>query len=328
MVKPLLSIERLRKSFAERGFLRKTNRAVHAVNDVTLTIRPRETYGLVGESGSGKTTVGRLMIRLLEPTDGTVTFDGENVTEMNAKEIRALRRQMQMVFQDPYSSLNPRMRIEEILEEPLRIQGVTSKKEMRQRVEDMMRTIGLSAADLQKMPHAFSGGQCQRIALARALINRPRLIICDEAVSALDVSIQSQILNLLMELQEQFDLSYLFITHDLRVVRHISDRIGVLYLGRIMEEAPTDVLFERPVHPYTLALLSAVPRFDDEQQQEQAVIRGEIPSPYHLPTGCVFHPRCPHAWDRCRREVPGETQLGPDHRVRCFLAEEKKLPTD
>lgn len=319
---PLMEMIAVSKVFGSSSIFQK-GKEVYAVNDLSLYLDKKETYGLVGESGSGKTTVGRLMIKLLEPTKGTIRFEGKDLAELNPREMRELRRNMQMVFQDPLSSLNPRMKVGKILEEPMIIQTDYDEKKRREVLLELIQKMSLREDDLEKYPDAFSGGQSQRIALARALVLNPSLIICDEVVSALDISIQSQILNLLRKLQEEYDLSYLFITHDLRVVRHISDRIGVMYLGRIMEEAPTDSLFAKPIHPYTQALFSALPQFEGERIETPGKIRGEIPSPFHPPTGCLFHTRCPHAYERCKEEVPGETWVGEKHRVFCFLAEEK-----
>lgn len=319
---PLMEMIAVSKVFGSSSIFQK-GKEVYAVNDLSLYLDKKETYGLVGESGSGKTTVGRLMIKLLEPTKGTIRFEGKDLAKLNPREMRELRRNMQMVFQDPLSSLNPRMKVGKILEEPMIIQSDYDEKKRREVLLELIQKMSLREDDLEKYPDAFSGGQSQRIALARALVLNPSLIICDEVVSALDISIQSQILNLLRKLQEDYDLSYLFITHDLRVVRHISDRIGVMYLGRIMEEAPTDSLFAKPIHPYTQALFSALPQFEGERIEMPGKIRGEIPSPFHPPTGCLFHTRCPHAYERCKEEVPGETWVGEKHRVFCFLAEEK-----
>ena len=286
---------------------------VKAVDDVTFHINRGETFGLVGESGCGKTTTGRCIIRLYQPTGGTVTFDGTDVTALKCAQLRQMRRQMQVIFQDPYSSLNPRINCGNIIGEPLVIHKlVKSKAELRERVSNLLTTVGLNPYMADRFPHEFSGGQRQRIGIARALAVRPEFIMCDEPISALDVSIQAQVINLLEELQEQFALTYLFIAHDLSVVRHISDRIGVMYLGHLVEVADRNELYDNPLHPYTKALLSAVPIPDPiiEQQRERVILTGDIPSPLRPPSGCVFHTRCPVAIDDCSAPTPSLIEQG------------------
>lgn len=289
---------------------------VKAVNDVSFAVREGETYGLVGESGSGKSTVGRLVVRALPPTAGEIWFRDQNLLEKKAD---FPQKHLQMVFQDPYSALNPRMRVGPAIEEPLIIHGIGDKAERKHRSAELLRQVGLPASYADRFPHEFSGGQRQRIIIARALALRPQFIVCDEPVSALDVSIQAQIINLFQELQETFGLSYLFISHDLGVVRHICDRIGVMYLGQLVEEAPVEELFAQPLHPYTQALISSIPGSRKQTKRERIVLRGDIPSPVRLPEGCFFHPRCPHAMDVCRKAAPEPSAAGPGHWVKCHL---------
>ena len=296
-----------------------------AVDGVTFEIRRGETLGLVGESGCGKTTTGRAILRLIEPTGGTVLFDGQNVGELSGPDLRRLRRRMQMVFQDPYSSLNPRRNVSNIVSEPLRVHGIAEGREAEAKVRELLEIVGLPKDSARRYPHEFSGGQRQRIGLARSLALNPDLIVADEPVSALDVSIQAQMINLLEELQDTFDLTYLFIAHDLAVVRHISDRIAVMYLGKVMEVAPAGDLYGRPLHPYTKALLSAVPIPDPrvEATRERILLRGDLPSPVNPPLGCRFHTRCPFAQrERCPDEVPELRVLGSGHLAACHWAEE------
>jgi peptide/nickel transport system ATP-binding protein len=297
---------------------------VRAVDDVTLTIRRGETLGLVGESGCGKSTVGRTILRLYKPTDGRVVFDGTDITNLGESELRPLRRQMQMVFQDPFASLNPRHSVGRIVSEPLRAHGMASRRAAAQQVRELLVKVGLPADAASRYPHEFSGGQRQRIGLARALAVNPDFIVADEPVSALDVSIQAQIINLFEELQEEFELTYLFIAHDLAVVRHISDRIAVMYLGSVVEVSPAEDLYEEPLHPYTISLLSAVPIPDPvvERQRESILLAGDVPSPANPPPACRFHTRCPYVQPtRCRDEVPPlRTVAG--HEVACHWAEE------
>ena len=294
---------------------------VKAVDDISFHINSGETLGLVGESGCGKTTTGRALLQLYKPTGGQVVFDGEDLTAMRPRDMRSMRRRMQIIFQDPYSSLNPRMTAGNIIGEPLIIHGMTkTRSEFRDRVGEMLGIVGLNPYMADRYPHEFSGGQRQRIGIGRALSVRPDFIVCDEPVSALDVSIQAQIINLLEELQEQFALTYLFIAHDLAVVRHISDRIAVMYLGKIMEVATRTELYENPLHPYTKALLSAVPIPDPEVEKtrERIVIQGDVPSPINPPAGCVFHTRCPIMEDKCKEAIPELREVEPNHWVACI----------
>ena len=296
---------------------------VKAVDNVSFTVKRGETLGLVGESGCGKTTTGRCILQLYKPTAGQIIFDGEDLTQLNTKRMRAMRRQMQVIFQDPYSSLNPRMTAGNIIGEPLVVHGmVNGKAEYREKVADLLQNVGLNPYMADRFPHEFSGGQRQRIGVARALSVSPKFIVADEPVSALDVSIQAQIINLLEELQEQFNLTYLFIAHDLSVVRHISDRVGVMYLGHIVEMAERNEIYRNPIHPYTKALLSAVPIPDPvlDAQRERVLLSGEVPSPLNPPSGCVFHPRCPIANDTCSVVLPELREVEPDHRAACILA--------
>ena len=319
---PLLQVTNLVKEFPiKSGLFRRTIGQVHAVNDVSFNVGQHETVGVVGESGCGKTTLGRTLMRLIDATAGRVQFEGTDITNMTRRQMKPMRRNMQMVFQDPYSSLNPRMPIREIVGEPLRIHGV-SKAETRERVGEMLRAVGLLPEHGSSYPHEFSGGQRQRIGIARALILRPRLLVLDEPVSALDVSIQAQVLNMLEDLQERFDLSMLFIAHDLSVVRHISDRVVVMYLGRVVEIAACEALYTEAAHPYTHSLLSAVPIPDprSERARERIVLQGDVPSPASPPSGCHFHPRCPIAQDRCRVEAPQLAPIGSTgHMVSCHF---------
>ncbi|NGM47652.1 ATP-binding cassette domain-containing protein [Rhodobacter sp. SGA-6-6] len=286
-------------------------RVVRAIDGVTLDIRARETFALVGESGCGKTTLGRVMLRLQEPTSGTIRYRGTDLTGLGEGPMRALRKNLQIVFQDPFASLNPRMRIGEILAEPLRSHGYGTPAEIRDRCTELLEMVGLRRQYLRNYPHQLSGGQRQRIGIARALANKPDFVVCDESVSALDVSIQAQVLNLLSDLQDQLKLTYFFITHDLAVVRQFADRVGVMFLGRLVEVGTTEELFARPLHPYTMLLMSAVPRPDPRKRgEDRPMMRGEIPSPMNLPKGCRFHTRCPFARDICRVEDPGLQTLG------------------
>jgi peptide/nickel transport system ATP-binding protein len=324
----LVEVKRLKKYFPiNKGVMRREVARVYAVDDVTLSIARGETLGLVGESGCGKSTLGRCIVRLLEPTDGDVVFDGRSIARLRARALRPMRRQMQMIFQDPYASLNPRKRVGTIIGDPMKIHGIGDSKERKQKVEELLETVGLSPEHYNRFPHEFSGGQRQRIGVARALALRPKLIVADEPVSALDVSIQAQILNLLVSLQTQFDLTYLFIAHDLAVVRHISDRIAVMYLGVIVEVSPADELYDNPLHPYTISLLSAVPIPDPdvEEKRETILLAGDLPSPADPPPACRFHTRCPYVQPtKCRTEVPPLRTLGDEHLIACHWAEEIK----
>lgn len=319
---PLLDVQSLKKHFPVTGPLGRLGGVkgqVKAVNDVTFQLYEGETYGLVGESGSGKSTTGRTLLRLTEPTAGKVIYQNQDIFQLPTKKLRTVRKDLQMVFQDPYSSLNPRIRIGQTLEEPLIIHAMGNAAERKEKVFDILEKVGMRAEHYYRYPHEFSGGQRQRLGLARALIVDPKVIICDEPVSALDVSIQSQVINLLRQLQDELKLTYLFITHDISVVRYISDRIGVMYLGKIIEEAPTESLFAEPLHPYTQALFSAVPGKNRGAGRERIILKGEIPSPMNPPSGCLFHTRCPHAMDICKREVPIKKEMSPKHFVACHL---------
>lgn len=320
MSKVLLKVENLKKYFPIRqGMFSRHVGDVKAVDDVSFEIFEGETLGIVGESGCGKSTTGRAIMRLHEPTDGKITFDGVELTELNSEQMRKARRDIQMVFQDPYASLNPRHTVEKILEEPLIVHGLGNAEERKKKVREYLEIVGLSAYHAKRYPHQFSGGQRQRIGIARALMTNPKLIIADEPVSALDVSIQAQVLNLMQKLQEDLQLTYIFIAHDLGVVRHISDRVGVMYLGRLVELADSESLYEEPLHPYSQALLSAVPIPDPEFVREQFILKGDIPSPSNPPTGCTFHTRCPQAMAHCKQLVPKLTEVKPGHSVACHL---------
>ena len=301
------------------ALLRRKVADVKAVDDVSFFVRHGETLGLVGESGCGKSTTGRAVMQLYRPTAGSVNFDGTELTGLKGGRLRAFRRRMQMIFQDPYSSLNPRMNVQSIISEPMAIHGLHKGRARRERVQYIMNAVGLNPYFAKRFPHEFSGGQRQRIGIARALAVEPDFLVCDEPVSALDVSIQAQIINLLEDLQEEFNLTYLFIAHDLAVVRHISDRVAVMYLGKFMELANSNELYENPLHPYTKALLSAIPITDPEleRSRERIILTGDVPSPLRPPSGCVFHTRCPIAIDECRERVPEWRELAPDHWVHC-----------
>ena len=318
----LLTVDRLTKHFpVTRGVLGRRVGAVRAVDDVSFVIARGETLGLVGESGSGKTTVGRSILRLIEPTSGNVVFDGTDVLGATPDELRGLRRSMQIIFQDPYSSLNPRMRVIDLIGEALEVHGLTRGAQTEERVSSLLRRVGLSPSSLNRYPHEFSGGQRQRIGVARAIALEPKLVICDEPVSALDVSIQAQVVNLLQDLGRELGLAYLFIAHDLSVVRHLSHRVAVMYLGEIVEIAPVKALFAQPAHPYTRALLSAIPEPDPTRKKPRLVLAGDIPSPLNPPSGCRFHTRCPAVMDRCKTEPPPLYEPRAGHVVRCFHAE-------
>jgi oligopeptide transport system ATP-binding protein len=320
---PLLDVRNLTKHFPVTAglFGGRTVGLVKAVDGISFTIARGETVGLVGESGCGKTTTGRCILRLEEPTGGQILFEGRDLARVRPAELRTLRRRIQVIFQDPYASLNPRMTIGEIIGEPMRVHGVvSSRSEAHGRVAEVLRTVGLTPTMADRYPHMLSGGQRQRVGVARALAVEPAFIICDEPVSALDVSIQAQIINLLEELQERFHLTYLFIAHDLSVVRHISDRVAVMYLGRIAEIADRDELYKTPLHPYTQALLSAVPIPDPavEADRHPVILKGEVPSPLNPPAGCVFHPRCPIAIADCQSAVPEPREISPEHWAACI----------
>ena len=327
----LLEVAELRKFFPIRkGLLLRTAGEVRAVDGVSFQIKKGETLSLVGESGCGKTTVSRCIVRALKPTAGAIRFragDTEpiDIAGVPKRELKPLRRHMQMIFQDPFSSLNPRMAIGDIIGEPLLVNGMKSRAERRERVRELLELVQLPAAYMTRFPHACSGGQRQRIGIARALALHPSLIVADEPVSALDVSVQAQIVNLLLELQDRLGLSYLFVAHDLSVVKHVSDRVAVMYVGKIVEIAETKSLFARPRHPYTEALLSAVPKPDPRLRARRIILQGEVADPAHPPTGCYFHPRCPHAIERCRIEAPALTEVAPGRVASCHRAAELNL---
>jgi len=329
---PLLQVSDLQKFFPiKKGFLKRTVGHVRAVDGVSFHIDEGETLGLVGESGCGKTTTARCILRAIEPTAGRVSVRAANgsVVEMGAlrsSELRALRREMQMIFQDPFTSLNPRMTLLDLVGEPLLVHGLGNRREREERVADLLRRVGLRPEYMRRFPHAFSGGERQRIGIARALALHPRLVVADEPVSALDVSVQAQILNLLLDLQADFRLTYLFVAHDLSVVRHISNRVAVMYVGRMVEVAETEALFSAPKHPYTAALLSAVPEPDPRTRSKRIVLQGEVANPASPPSGCYFHPRCAYAIERCRTETPAWQEVSKGRFVSCHRAEELTLP--
>ncbi|MEW6401344.1 MAG: dipeptide ABC transporter ATP-binding protein [Chloroflexota bacterium] len=318
----LLVVKDLVKYFPVRGgILQRTVAQVQAVDRISFSVKRGETLGLVGESGCGKTTVGRTILRLIEPTSGTVSFNGEDILQMKSKSLKALRRDMQIIFQDPYASLNPRMPIGESVMEGLQIHQIGHPKERWEVAVKMLKKVGLEEYHARRYPHEFSGGQRQRIGIARALALNPKFIVCDEPVSALDVSIQSQVLNILKDLQEEFGLTYLFIAHNLSVVEHISDRVGVMYLGKMVELADRDALYREPLHPYTKALLSAIPIPHPNFKRERMILKGDVPSPLNPPKGCRFHTRCPIAVEKCSFEEPEFLEKRPGHWVACWLAD-------
>jgi oligopeptide transport system ATP-binding protein len=317
---PLLEVKHLKKHFPIKGgVFSKTVGYVYAVDDVNFTIEKGETLGLVGESGCGKSTTGRTVLRLIEPTDGVICFEGQDITHLDKSAMRALRREMQIIFQDPYASLNPRMTVGSIIGEPLEIHKIAKGSEKEERVASLLQKVGLRAEDMRKYPHEFSGGQRQRIGIARALALNPKLIVCDEPVSALDVSIQAQVINLLEDLQAEFGLSYLFIAHNLNVVEHISNRVAVMYLGQIVELASDEELYKNPQHPYTEALLSAVPIPDPTVKKKRIILEGDVPSPINPPKGCHFHTRCMYKDKICEEVEPEFKDIGGGHWVACHF---------
>ncbi len=328
---PLLEVKHLRKLFPiQKGFIRRVVGHVRAVDDVSFVIHEGETLGLVGESGCGKTTTARCILRAMAPTSGEILFRTSqeqtiNLAPLSRPQLRPLRPQMQMIFQDPFGSLNPRMTLFDIVGEPLLVNGVTNRKERTERVAEMLKLVGLRPEYMQRFPHAFSGGQRQRIGIARALALHPRLVVADEPVSALDVSVQAQVLNLLLELQEQLHLTYLFVAHNLSVVKHICDHVAVMYVGKLVETATTDEIFNHPRHPYTAALMAAVPVSDPRVQIGNVELKGEVPSPANPPSGCYFHPRCAFVADCCRAETPELREVSPGHFVSCHRSEELQL---
>jgi len=320
MAKKLLEVKNLKQYFPiTGGFFGKTVNYVKAVDDVSFDIYEGETVSIVGESGCGKSTTGRAILQLDKPFAGEILFEGEDLIQLSKSQMRAKRKDLQIIFQDPYASLNPRQTVGQIIDEALTIQNMVEKSARRQRIVDLLETVGIGEHQIDRFPHEFSGGQRQRIGIARALSVDPKLIICDEAVSALDVSIQAQVLNLLKELQRKYQLTYLFISHDLGVVRHFSDRIIVMYLGKIVEIADKKSLFQNPQHPYTQALLSAIPSTNFEEKKERIILSGDVPSPIDPPTGCRFHTRCPYVTDKCRTVEPELTALSKEHKVACHL---------
>lgn len=316
----ILEAKNIKKYFPIKGgvFKREVGQ-VKAVDDVSLSILRGETLGVVGESGSGKSTLGRVILRLLDPTEGQIFFENEEISKMSNRQLRPFRRDMQIVFQDPFASLNPKMNVQELIEEPLLVQTNMSKNERKEKAINLLEKVGLRPDSRLKYPHEFSGGQRQRISIARALALNPKFVICDEPVSALDVSIQAQVLNLMADLQDEFNLTYLFIAHDLSVVKHISDRVAVMYLGRIAEIAPKKNIYETPLHPYTEALLSAVPSTDIVNKREKIILKGDLPSPSNPPSGCAFRTRCPKAHERCSIERPELINVSEGHFVACHL---------
>lgn len=327
---PLLEVKNLKKYFpVEKGFWRKTVGYVKAVDKVNLYINEGETLGVVGESGCGKTTLGRCILRAIEPTEGSILFrlngDMIDITKLDRESLRVMRKYTQMIFQDPYSSLDSRMTVLDIVGEPLLVNNLATGRKMEERVKDLVNVVGLNVKHLKRYPHAFSGGQRQRIGIARALASNPKFIVADEPVSALDVSVQAQTLNLLQDLQARFKLTYLFISHDLSVVEHISDRVAVMYVGKVVELAKTEEFFLNPLHPYSEALLSALPKPDPRLRMKRIILSGEVANPVNPPSGCYFHPRCKYVKEICKKEEPGWKEVNPDHFVACHFAKELSL---
>ncbi|UPO90859.1 dipeptide ABC transporter ATP-binding protein [Niallia sp. Man26] len=319
--KPILQVKNLQKYYPVRTSLGKTKAFIKAVEDLSFDIYEGETFGLVGESGCGKSTAGRTLLKLVEPTNGEVLYRNKDIFKLKKSALKYVRKELQMIFQDPHTSLDPRKKVGYSIEESLAIYKIGAKQERKNLALEILKKVGFNEEHYSRYPHEFSGGQRQRIGIARSLVLEPKLIICDEPVSALDVSIQAQIVNLLKSLQKELNLSYLFISHDLSVVRHIADKVGVMYLGNLVEQAPTEELFTDPLHPYTKSLISAVPLLNPESKREKMVIKGEIPSPLNPPSGCVFHTRCPVAFDRCKTEVPKNIQVQTERTVKCHLYE-------
>ena len=319
----LLETKNLSKYFTgKKGLLNRQPAQVKAVDHVSLTVNKGETLGLVGESGCGKSTLGRTILRLIPATEGQVLYNGEDILTYDKKKMWEMRRKLQIIFQDPYSSLNPRMTVYDLISAPLEVYKIGIKAERREMVEEILQEVGLDKQYLNRFPHEFSGGQRQRIGIARALILNPEFVVCDEAVSALDVSVRAQVLNLMRNMQQKKNLTYLFISHDLSVVRHISDRIAVMYLGSVAEVAEKAQLYSNPMHPYTKALLSAIPLPDVKKKRQRIILQGDVPSAYNPPSGCKFHTRCPYATDRCKQEIPVLRQMEKGHQVACHRAEE------
>jgi peptide/nickel transport system ATP-binding protein len=321
MSEPLLEIRQLAQHFKLKSGLLAKAHYVHAVDGVSLSLKAGETLGLVGESGCGKSTLGRTLLKLYDPTAGSIYFEDEEITDTKGRDLRKLRRNMQMVFQDPMESLNARHTVGDIISEPLLVHGIGTPASRRQRVQELLQKVGLSADAAQRYPHEFSGGQRQRIGIARAIALEPKVLVCDEAVSALDVSVQSQILNLLMSLQKEMNLAIIFIAHDLSVVKHISDRIAVMYLGRVVELAQAQTLYESPQHPYTQSLIAAIPVPDPRKRKRREILQGDVPSPINRPSGCHFQTRCPKATERCREVDPALKPMSDTHQVACLLVD-------
>jgi peptide/nickel transport system ATP-binding protein len=316
----ILELKNIKMYFPiQSGLLKRTVGYVKAVDDVSFTIKPGETLGIVGESGCGKSTLGRVILKIYDPTAGAIILNGADITHKKGKQLRSLRKDCQMIFQDPFASLNPKMRVGEIVAEPLWVNRVLSRKEADRRAEELLVKVGLRQSDCRKYPHEFSGGQKQRVGIARALALHPKLIVADEAVSALDVSIQSQILNLLNDLKQEYQLAYMFITHNLAVVKHISDRIGVMYLGNLVELADKTTIFTHPLHPYTQALLSAAPVIDKTKRKERILLSGDVPNPANPPAGCPFHTRCPQCMEICKTQKPQRKRMSDGHQIVCHL---------